>query len=118
MVAENDEEENNSLFSTRNFQQSNGGTTGLMETKVAIEDLKTTPSKPLFSKHQCLKENETPLSCYMCGSMQILLSTRKDCIKRSHKGDPQRCHIECVEAMKKCHSAEIKAQSKAQYFGL
>ena len=61
MVAENDEEENNSLFSTRNFQQSNGGTTGLMETKVAIEDFKTTPSKPLFSKHQCLKENETPL---------------------------------------------------------
>ena len=50
MSAENDEEENDNSFSAKDFLQSNGGTTGLIDIKIAIEDLKTS-SKPVIGKH-------------------------------------------------------------------
>ena len=51
MSTENDDEENDSSFSAKDFLQLNGETTGLIEIKVAIEDLKT-PSKPVLGKPQ------------------------------------------------------------------
>ena len=60
-----DEEENDSAFSVKDFLQSNGGTTGLMEIKAAIEDLKT-PLKPILDKHQSVCANETSHSLVAC----------------------------------------------------
>ena len=61
-----DEEENDSPFSVKDFLQSNGDTTGLMEIKAAIEDLKT-PLKPILDNHQSVCANESSHSLVACG---------------------------------------------------
>ena len=57
LLNENNEEENDNLSSVKDLLQSNAGTTGLMEIKEAIEDLKT-PLKLILSKSQCVSANE------------------------------------------------------------
>ena len=49
MLALNDEEGNTGLLSAKDFIQLNGDTAGLIETNVAIEDVKTS-SKPNLVK--------------------------------------------------------------------
>ena len=72
MSAENDEEDNIDSLSPMDFLQCNGGSTGLMDIKKAIEDLGI-PSKPVLGKHHCFSDSETSHSlsasvvlCILC----------------------------------------------------
>ena len=65
LSAENDDEENGSSFSVKDFLQSNGGSTGLMGIKKAIEATGTS-SRPVLDKHHCFSDSETSHSLSAC----------------------------------------------------
>ena len=110
--AENDEEDNDGSFSVKDFLQSNGGTTQLMEIKVAIEDLKT-PSKSVSVDVYQEKTTHFLSICVIVLCKFCYQQTRtmlKVAIQKIHKAI-----LNVQKYRKKCHSAEIKGQSTTQY---
>ena len=94
LSAGNDDEENDSSFSVKDFLQSNGGSSGLMGIKKAIEAMGTS-SRPVLDKHHCFSDSETShsLSC----TLEILLSTRQDSVESCNPEDSQKCNLQCAK---------------------